>query len=163
MSLYNMVNGVNLNAAFCLKMLGLKPRQIPRFRDAWLTDDGTQIVLLTRTGGGNRSAYERENEGLTSIEGYAGNEDDAFDSTFAKFMYAVKDEYLPFTTKLAPLMKELDRGADQSGPGATVRKVTKQKEHQPLTSSDPRVKEAASLMWKLGQKLGMLSPGEQQG
>ena len=53
MSLYNMLFGVNSAAPVLLATLGLTESDVPRFRDCHL--NGEQIVIYTRTGGGNRA------------------------------------------------------------------------------------------------------------
>lgn len=96
MSMYNLVHGVNPFAGILLQALGITHAQVPRFRDCWWT--GEHIVLYTRTGGGNREAYEKGgayaedhqgpwNDDLRLIEGYVRDEDDSYDTTYAAFYY----------------------------------------------------------------------------
>lgn len=85
MSFYNLIHGVNEASGLCLKVLGLTPQRVPRFRDAYF--DGSEIVVLTRTGGGNRAMYEEENERLRSHPLYRSDADDSFDCTFALFRF----------------------------------------------------------------------------
>jgi isocitrate dehydrogenase kinase/phosphatase len=85
MSLYHLVHGENEFAAVLLAVLGLTRNDVPRYRDCWW--NGTHICLHTRTGGGNRPDYEHEHTALTTIDGYAYDEDDAFDSTYATFYF----------------------------------------------------------------------------
>lgn len=92
MSLYNMVHGTNPLAGLILAVLGVKPAEVPRFRDAYY--NGSNLVILTRTGGGNREAYEEQNQKLTELHGYLTDADTAFDSTFAEFHYSVPDQFL---------------------------------------------------------------------
>jgi len=94
MSLYNMLHGFDVSAHFVLLTLKITPEQIGRFRDAYVTyrdDTKTEpvMVVLTRTGGGNRPDYEDANAFLRTLEGYMDDQDDEFDSTFALFRYAV--------------------------------------------------------------------------
>lgn len=86
MSLYNLVHGVNAAAGTLLHSLGIGPGVVPRFRDCYLTPE-KQIVILTRTGGGNREYYTAENQKLRELPGYVSDKDDDFDSTFALFTY----------------------------------------------------------------------------
>ena len=88
MSLYNMVIGYHPLAGIllgCLDYDNETVSTIPRFRDCYLFQD--EIRLLTRTGGGNRQAYEEENEALRQREGFIRDWDDAFDATFAWWAY----------------------------------------------------------------------------
>lgn len=104
MSFYNLVHGVNPHAAILLGMLGLtSTTQVPRFRDCYW--NGEYICLYTRTGGGNRAYYEAEasrrahadeadpdlsgpyNADLRQLPGFAWDEDDDFDPTYATFYF----------------------------------------------------------------------------
>jgi len=62
---------------------------IPRFRDMYTREHGgtVQIVLYTRTGGGNRPEYHGENEAITRHALYVENFDDDFDTTFAHWVF----------------------------------------------------------------------------
>jgi|GEM_PF-3587910 len=51
MGFYNAMHGRNQLAPELLKLAGLLPEEIPRFRDAWLKEG--KVVIFTRTGGGN--------------------------------------------------------------------------------------------------------------
>lgn len=97
MSLYNMINGVNQATFFFLPMLGKHPDEYPRFRDCFLVDDKhpkpTNILVLTRTGGGNRESYAEENEALCAMATYVEDYDDDFDSTYATWVFSVPDKW----------------------------------------------------------------------
>ena len=92
MSLYNQLFGTNPHLGALANMLrrtsGITVPDIPRFRDMWI-DEESRLVVLTRTGGANRTAYTAENAELAAAFGYQGNEDDTFDSTYACFFYAI--------------------------------------------------------------------------
>ena len=104
--LYNVLFGQHGNTENLLAVLGVNPNDIPRFRSCYW--NGSQIVIHTRTGGGNRDYYENEescrsnypeyfegdqqptgpwNDDLHLIPGYTHDEDDDFDSTYADFFY----------------------------------------------------------------------------
>ena len=93
MSLYNMLFGVNPFSDVLLQMLGLTKADVPRYRDCFLNKDGTEIIIHTRTGGGNRDDYAGSNETLTQVPGYKYDEDDDFDCTYADFHYEVPDAF----------------------------------------------------------------------
>lgn len=99
MSLYNLVNGVNPATFYFLPMLGKHPDEYPRFRDCYIGNDDERpeingkIVILTRTGGGNREDYEEENDEITNMPTYLFDFDDDFDSTFAHFVHDVPAEW----------------------------------------------------------------------
>lgn len=137
MSLYNLVRGVNPNAGICLGMLGVfKPSGVPRFRDAWLSDDGTRITLLTRTGGNNREDYTEENEKLKLLPGYMMDIDDDFDGTFARWIYSVSEEYREHTANLAALMLHTNSGEATQGPGPMVDAMLEQYGEKPAKPKD---------------------------
>lgn len=86
MSLYNQLFGVNKFAGLLLGVLGLDHTQVPRIRDVYI-NDANQIVIFTRTGGGNRAEYAAGNEALTKVPGYLSDADDEWDNTYALFVY----------------------------------------------------------------------------
>jgi hypothetical protein len=88
-----MLFGVNAFSSTLLQMLGTTPNKIPRYRDCFLSKDGTEIIIYTRTGGGNREAYEVENESLRLIPGFKRDEDDDFDCTYASFFFEVPEHF----------------------------------------------------------------------
>lgn len=91
MSLYNMLFGTNNAAPVLLAALGVTAGDVPRFRDCFISGD--EIVIHTRTGGGNREAYEEENDALCAHPCYLRDEDDDFDSTYANFYFKFPEEY----------------------------------------------------------------------
>jgi len=91
MSLYNMLFGVNKAAPVLIRILGIDPAEIPRFRDCYI--DGKCIVIHTRTGGGNREGYEEGNNYLQKNKYYLHDSDDDFDSTYADFYFKFPEEY----------------------------------------------------------------------
>jgi hypothetical protein len=104
-SLYNMLFGVNASAPVLLAMLGIDSGDVPRFRDCFLSEDRKQIIIHTRTGGGNRDDYEDGNTFMQGLPGYQHDEDDDFDCTYANFHYAVPE-------KFAHLIDKLPEGVD---------------------------------------------------
>lgn len=98
MSLYNMLFGVTPATYFILPMLGYHPDEYPRFRDCFTADEEhpeyeDHIHIYTRTGGGNRDDYETENEWMRNIEGFVTDYDDAFDSTYASWVFKVPEKF----------------------------------------------------------------------
>lgn len=116
MSLYNALFGVNPFSSTLLQMLGTTREGVPRFRDCFLSEDGSEIIIHTRAGGGNRDFYEhpdrcREsypeyfaedvtdkpsgpwNCDLRTLPGFKYDADDSFDCTYADFHYAVPDAF----------------------------------------------------------------------
>lgn len=92
MSLYNLVHGENPHAEELLEMLNdVQYLDIPRYRDCYLSNDKTEIIVLTRTGGGNRQDYEEENEKMTMHPWYTHDEDADFDRTFAEFHFEIPE------------------------------------------------------------------------
>ena len=89
MSLYNILFGKNHNTATILAALNLTEGVIERFRDVWIEEYNNRIVIYTRAGGGNREDYP--NEILTQHPLYLYDEDDAFDSTYAYYYFAMPE------------------------------------------------------------------------
>lgn len=107
MSLYNLLFGVNPAAPLLLRLLGLTPADIPRFRDCYLTAEGAEIAIHTRTGGGNREGYALENQKLAQHPRYLRDADDDFDCTYATFYFSVPAPAQKIVGAL------LDAGADR--------------------------------------------------
>jgi hypothetical protein len=124
MSLYHALFGVNPFSNVLLEMLGISPAHVPRYRDCYLNEDGTEIIIHTRTGGGNRGYYEhpdryaREypeyasdpdcykgpwNADLRKLPGFKYDADDDFDCTYADFRYEVPEEFKPMVAQLREL------------------------------------------------------------
>lgn len=113
MSLYNMLFGTNPFSGVLLQILGTTQDNIPRYRDCFLSEDGSEIIIHTRTGGGNRDAYEKggeyweegqiDNDTLRAVPGFKHDADDDFDRTYADFHYAIPDAF----KEQAALLKDL--------------------------------------------------------
>jgi hypothetical protein len=152
MSLYNMVRGFNPLAPFCMSILRTPPKTVPRFRDAWLTDDGRRIVIMTRTGGNNRMDYVQENAKLRQLAGYYTDTDDGDDNTYAKFYYNIPVLFHEHTATLATLMREMGMGEYDQGPGGIMRALDKsiQKQTKPPLAQRAKfevaLKELAALL-----------------
>src|SRR5437870_4533590 len=100
MSLYNLIRGpINIACKILIPMIGLSDDDFPRFRDVSPCDpnedEGARLVVLTRTGGGNREEYADENDRLTQNPYYVYDKDSAFDCTYAEFYFRIPDEWLP--------------------------------------------------------------------
>lgn len=100
MSLYNMLFGANPAGGVLLQILGLSAADIPRIRDVFI--DGDNIVIYTRTGGGNREFYDEKNDenpdgpwnsNMVENPHYLRDEDDDFDCTYASFYFKFPDDY----------------------------------------------------------------------
>ncbi len=113
MSLYNMLHGVNPLAGVLLKILGVSPDLVPRFRDCYF--NGEHIVIYTRTGGGNRDWYDEPNadntdgpwnSDLRELSGYLRDEDDDYDSTYALFYYSVPEQFGYLMDKLQSMAQK---------------------------------------------------------
>jgi len=105
MSLYNSIFGTNNLAPVLLKILGIDQGNgeytSGRFRDIYLNEDGTKIILYTRNGGGNREHYQYVFDSLSKHPNYITNYDDGFDCTYAYLDFSVPDEYKEDLQKLA--------------------------------------------------------------
>jgi hypothetical protein len=99
MSLYNALFGKNPLSGMLLAALGVTEADVPRFRDCYLSEEG-DIVIHTRTGGGNRDWYDGPNDDnpggpwnstLRALPGFKYDADDTFDRTYANFHFAVPE------------------------------------------------------------------------
>ena len=98
MSLYNILHGVDDLAPILLKILDLDQPDgkfdTGRFRDIYLNEDGTKIILLTRNGGGNRDDYQNIFDSLEADHpNYITDFDDDFDSTYAYIEFSIPDQF----------------------------------------------------------------------
>jgi hypothetical protein len=115
MSLYNLLHGVNPLSPILLAILRIdqKVDNMPksekletfvkecidrkifvsgRFRDIYLNEDGTKIILYTRNGGGNREGYWYVFKILKAHPNYLIDYEDDFDSTYAYIEFSVPKE-----------------------------------------------------------------------
>lgn len=122
--LYNLLQGYNPAAITIMAVLKLDHTKVDRFRDAWFTDDGKRMILLTREGGRQCGESYRY---LTIHPQYVSDHNDNLDSTYAHFIFTVPEELEPFTVPLADAMKRLGLGEDKNGPKAMLAKLTEQK------------------------------------
>jgi hypothetical protein len=101
MSMYNLMHGTNPFAALLVRLVGFTSpvEQIPRLRDCYVDADDN-IVVFTRTGGGNRADYEEENRRLTLMPGYLRTEDWATDTTYAKWVYQPQERHRDMVRQL---------------------------------------------------------------
>lgn len=121
MSLYNSLFGFHPLASLVLHALGSP--SIQRFRDAWVDVTTKEMVVLTRTGGGNREEYLDANTALAKHELYIRDEDDDFDATYARFYFRIPANMPHLETVGAnlppqPTLKEkFDRAIETIGGG----------------------------------------------
>lgn len=101
MSMYNMMHGVNPASDILLAMLGLKKEDTGRFRDVFLNEEGTEISVFTRNGGGNRDTYQEVIDKLAQHPNYIKDFDDDFDCTYATIVFKTPEKALSLTKKMA--------------------------------------------------------------
>jgi hypothetical protein len=92
MSMYHMMCKANPAAGRLLGIINLDHATIPRLRDVWANADMTEVTVLTRTGGGNRAAYNDENTGLSLHPLFLRTADEEWDSTYATFVFTLPAE-----------------------------------------------------------------------
>lgn len=66
----------------------------PRFRDVDVNSEKPIVKVTTRSGGGNREEYEKDNEYVSSFEGFLSDKDASWDCTYAIFKYEIPDRSL---------------------------------------------------------------------
>lgn len=101
MSLYNMLFEENENADELLKMLKLSRPDFGRYRDVFLNKDGSEIIVYTRCGGGNREEYYYMFDKISKHPCYVRDEDDDYDSTYCYLYFDVPKEHLKRARELA--------------------------------------------------------------
>lgn len=105
MSLYNALFGTNKISPLLLKVLDIdQPSgkyRSGRFRDIYLNEDGSKIILLTRNGGGNREEYQPLIDVLATHPNYITDYDDDFDPTYAYIEFSVPKDFKEDFKKLA--------------------------------------------------------------
>lgn len=101
--LYNTIFGVNKLAGPLLASIDVNFRDVPRFRDCFLNKDGTEIIIYTRVGGGNRAEYDEPIKAMRQLPGYLRDEDDGYDETYASFFFAIPEAERENCRKLAAL------------------------------------------------------------
>lgn len=89
MTMYNILFGKNPDTKDILASLNLTEENIERFRDCWIDNRTGEIVVFTRTGGGNREHFP--NEILVNHPLYLRDEDDFFDSTYASYYFSLPE------------------------------------------------------------------------
>lgn len=105
MSFYSMMFGRNSQSEILLAVLGIKEVDVPRFRDVFTSEDGSEIIIHTRTGGGNREGYWEQNAALTKLPGYKCDYDDEGDNTYANFEFEVPEEWRQDVQNLSSILE----------------------------------------------------------
>lgn len=119
MSMYNMLFGKNPMSDIVLKALNISESDVPRFRDAYYDSKRGWLVIHTRTGGGNRDAYELGgedqeewnpsgpfNDDLRALPGFVKDLDDDYDRTYADFFFKPTDEWKKLLDQLSTIASE---------------------------------------------------------
>jgi len=145
--LYNGVLGQQPYAEHLIQMLDLWKVGGVRLRDAWLNWDGSEIIVLTRNGGGNRSHYGEHDSGRTcdcvgcaimywlpKHDYYIRDWDDEFDRTYAYVRFRVpppyQDQCLQWATGAEPpSFRERFEAAMEKMKHMTTEEVQEMTEH----------------------------------
>jgi hypothetical protein len=149
MSLYNMLHGTDPLAALLLQVLRFSPATVARFRDCHLSGDGQRIILLTRTGGGNRASFPAWWELIREHPEYISDRDDDFDSTFAITEFHVPKFALAEIQPLAtgqdpPTLREKTESAIKDLEGKTPDQIR----------TDPRTAKIAEILDRVAKWRG---------
>lgn len=99
MSLYTQLFGENKEAKAILGFANLTREMFPRYRDVFLADKGTNVIVYTRIGGPNRNDYKQQIKTIRQHKQFIKDYDDEHDNTYAYFEFKVLPEYLD-TTKI---------------------------------------------------------------
>lgn len=101
MGMYNVLFGSNPAANELLAIIGVDKAYFVRFRDCWVDEQGHELHVYTRLGGGNRSAYTEVWAKIRQHALYVRDFDDQFDETYATIIFTVPQFYWPFTASYA--------------------------------------------------------------
>lgn len=102
MSLYRQLFGENENADKILDLIDINRDNFGRYRDCWLSPDGTIATVLSRIGDGNRENYEYIYANLKLHIRYKGYKEDEKDPTYVYFYFEIPDRNLEEAKKIAP-------------------------------------------------------------
>lgn len=94
-SFYAMLFGDGEAGRVLLEVLGLRRRDLGRYRDAWIErgeDQQPRIAVYTRLGGRNRQDYAEIIRGLRAHPRYVLDRDDGYDETYATFYFGLPEE-----------------------------------------------------------------------
>lgn len=133
MSFYNMLFGRNPAAELLMAMLNLTPSDVGRFRDCYTNNDGTEIIVFTRNGGGNREYYQGVLDALAKHPNYIRDEDEDYDCTYASIYFHVPEPFKehvkvladasdtrPAMEKFKGLIDDLESGKDNATTGRAL-------------------------------------------
>lgn len=137
MSLHNLIHGCNPFTRLFLSILSrVTPLpSIPRFRDVYvLAGTPPEIVLYTRTGGGNRERYAADIATLCAHPLFLRTFDDKFDPTYAHYVYAVP---APFAERVTRLQVLLSRHPSFQTPQEKLDRVLALMRNQVVLDPDP--------------------------
>lgn len=90
MSLYNLIFDSNMDEYDLLKFIGCNISIFGRYRDTYI--DNNYIVVLTRTGGGNREDYQYVFDTISDHPWYSHDSDCSFDCTYAEIYFKIPDD-----------------------------------------------------------------------
>lgn len=108
--LYNMLFGEDPRSSRLLEMLDLVKESFGRYRDCYLNEDGTRIIVLTRCGGFNRNDYDFIFYNMREHPNYICDYDDAVDETYCYFEFSVPYIFSEETKSLANGKKPMTVG-----------------------------------------------------
>lgn len=104
-----------------------------RFRDIYINEDGSEIILYTRNGGGNRYQYFYIFEILKKHPNYLRDWDDDFDSTYAYIAFSIPDDFRMLISTMTTGEKPMTIGEKFNN---TIEEMEKMSKDQ--FESDPR-------------------------
>ena len=152
MSLYNLVKKTNINAPLCLRALNVDIQKVGRIRDAWFTDNGEGVVILTRSGGPNRSGYIEGNNYMRSLDGFISDTDDEADCTYARFVYKTPEAIAADAKIVAEALVLVNKGEDNNGPGSLMKAFDPPEEHG-ITPDHPKMQAAGEAIERISKLL----------
>lgn len=103
MNMYNLLFGRNPQSELLLAVIGLKENDVERLRDVSASEDGKQIYVYTRTGGGNREDFP--NTEMRSLPCWLDSVDDDYDSTYCTDTFNVPEGFAQDVVNLKDILQ----------------------------------------------------------
>lgn len=147
-----MLHGVNPAKNILLSILNIDTPESEyssgRFRDIYVNEDGTKIILFTRNGGGNREEYQPIIDKLAEHPNYLTDYDDDYDCTYAYIEFSVPE-------KAQELCKGMATGITPKSLFEKTQEVLSQMNNMTKEQfrEDPRFKPLADMLDKISEDI----------
>lgn len=121
-SMYSLILGSHPNAAFavaCAMADGVSASDLKnsRIMDGWFSNDGTEAVILSRTGSGETldETVQKSLDKIRASAGFVSDSDEKYDTRYRQIRMKVPEPYLENTKKIADYMSAINWTEDKCG------------------------------------------------